>query len=106
MRKNIRSRRKNLGVTLIFLIGLPFGSGFRLEANVLIAVTTVDIKRVPPNIRLIEVVPSISVLSLLELAAKEAKRSGAPLPKANSVTPAKLSGILKRIVIKASDGDK
>ena len=91
---------------MIFLMGLPLLSGFRLEALVLMAVTTVEMKRVPPKMRLIEVVPSISMPSLLELAASEAKKSGAPFPKASSVTPANDSGILNLVVINAKLGER
>jgi len=91
---------------MIFLIGLPVLSGLRLEALVLIAVTTVEMKRVPPKMRLIDVVPSISMPSLLELAANEAKKSGAPFPKASRVTPASDSGILNLVVMKAKLGER
>jgi len=91
---------------MIFLIGLPVLSGLRFEALVLIAVTTVEMKRVPPKMRLIDVVPSISIPSLLELAANEAKKSGAPFPKASRVTPASDSGILNLVVMKAKLGER
>ena len=72
----------------------------------LIAVTTVEMNKVPPKIRLIDVVPSISIPSLPELAASDPKKSGAPFPNASSVTPANDSGILNLLVIKAKLGDR
>lgn len=53
--KNIRSRRKYFGVTLIIRIGGPLGSLLRFEAYVDIAATTVEMNRVPPIIKLIDV---------------------------------------------------
>ena len=105
-RKNIKSLIKKRGVTMIFLIGFPFLSGFKFEAFVLMAVTTVEMNNVPPKIRLMEVVPSITSPSLPELAANEAKKSGAPFPKARRVTPANDSGILNLVVIKAKLGER
>ena len=90
--KNIRSRKKYLGVTFIIFIGGPLGSGFKFDAYVDIDATTVDIKSVPPMIKLIEVEASYIYAESSE-AANEANKSGAPFPKARRVTPAKDSGI-------------
>ena len=90
--KNIRSRRKYLGVTLIILIGGPLGFGFKFDAYVDIEATTVEMKSVPPIIKLIEVDASYIYAESSD-AANEANKSGAPFPNARRVTPANDSGI-------------
>tara|TARA_B110000285_G_scaffold106182_1_gene120829 strand:- start:638 stop:799 length:162 start_codon:yes stop_codon:yes gene_type:complete len=46
--KKMMSLMKNYGVTLISLIGAPFGSGFMLVARAVKKMTTVQMKKVPP----------------------------------------------------------
>lgn len=92
-RKKEMSLMKNRGVTLMCLIVVP--SCYGVPANVVRAITTVQMKKVPPTnmqTALSASLPDNS--SPAPAAAIEPNTSGAPLPKARSVTPASDSGML------------
>jgi hypothetical protein len=88
-------------------MGSPFGSGFILDARVERTTTTHVIKNVPPIITLTLFV-ALAIYPGLELlaAAMAENTSGAPFPKARSVTPARESLQPNLVVIVSRDGDK
>ena len=98
---------KKRGVTLIFLIGGPFGSGLIFEARVDKYITTELMKNVPPTTIDIDLVADNIESELLSFAAAIAeKTSGAPFPNARKVTPANESDNLNRVVIVSRDGER
>lgn len=106
MKKTI-SLIKNYGVTLIFLMGGPFGSLFMLVARAVKKITTVQIKNVPPIKMHTGWLASRDVLPLgSPAAAIEPNTSGAPLPKARRVTPASDSLQLNLSVINSKHGER
>jgi len=106
MKKTI-SLIKNYGVTLILLSGSPFGSGFMLVALVVKKQTTVQIKNVPPNkIHTGSFASGARVLALYSAAEIELNTSGAPLPKARSVTPPNDSLQLNTVTMDSKLGER
>ena len=105
--KNTMSLMKNCGVTLIFLIGGPFGSGFMLVARAVKKITTVQIKKVPPiKIQTGWFASRDALLLGSPAAAIDPNTSGAPFPKASNVTPANDSLQLNLSVINSKHGER
>jgi len=103
--KNETSLIKNLGVTYIYLGGVPEESP--VDALVESTTTTQVMKNVPPIITLTLLVALATYPGLLLFAAAIAeKTSGAPFPKARSVTPASESLHPNLVVMVSKDGDK
>ena len=104
-RKNVISLMKNLGVTLICLIVVP--SGYGVPAKVVRAITTVQMKKVPPtNMQTALFASRPDESSPAPAAAMEPKTSGAPFPKASKVTPAKDSGMLNLSTKNSRHGER
>lgn len=105
--KKMISLMKNYGVTLINLIGFPFGSGLMFVALAVRNMTTVQIKKVPPiKIHTGWFASKEELLSGSPAAAIDPKTSGAPFPNAKRVTPANDSLQLSLSVINSKHGER
>ena len=84
----------------------PLGSGLRFDTDVEADTTMQVTKKVPPRRMEIDLVASGSDAVPAEAAAIALKTSGAPFPKANSVTPASESERPQAIVRCSRAGDR